>query len=157
MGIGSFISEHALSLHREYLSSLMARRTMGMEKGNALDMEIRSHELFFSSFRRDFSRCERACRGYGSENAFLFALSEYAETQKNCFLYIFSRQRYPYVAFSTDGKDAFRAALCVDLFEHAYFLDYGFDKNAYLRAALSRMDLSLLDKNFHEKGKNSGN
>ena len=156
MGIGRFVSEHALSLHREYLEALRAKKCMGMDTKESLDPKIRSHDLYFSSFRTGFTRCERAARGYGSENAFIFALREFCEAKENCFLYVFPRSRYPYVGFSVDPRDAFRAVLCVDLFEHAYFLDYGFDKNAYLHAALTHLDLSLLDVDFQKKEKNGG-
>lgn len=153
LGIDRFISAHALSLHREYLEALRAKKCMGLDAKEGLELKIRSHELYFSSFRTGFARCERAARGYGSENAFIFALREFAEAKENCFLYVFPRNRYPYVGFSADPRDAFRSVLCVDLFEHAYFLDYGFDKNAYLHAALSHLDLSLLDRDFQRNGK----
>ena len=34
--------------------------------------------------------------------------------------------------------------LCIDLYEHAYFGDYGFDRKRYISAALSVLDLSKL-------------
>ena len=36
--------------------------------------------------------------------------------------------------------------LALDVFEHAYFRDFGFDKGRYIRAALSYLDLSRVDK-----------
>ena len=35
-------------------------------------------------------------------------------------------------------------ALAIDVSEHAYFLDYGFDKQRYIMAALPFLDLSKL-------------
>ena len=34
--------------------------------------------------------------------------------------------------------------LAVDLFEHSYFIDYGFEKEKYLSSALSNLNLSRL-------------
>ncbi len=116
---------------------------MNTEKG--IEVDIHSHEMYFSSFRRERVHGARVCRGYGSENAFAFELKEYGDLQGACFLYIFPLNRFPFVGFSANPKDAFRAVLCIDLFEHAYFLDYGFDRSAYLTAALSHLDLSVLD------------
>ena len=152
LGLGCFVSERAISLHRDFLASLQAKKRMEVDK-NGLDVQIRSHEVYFSSFRRERGRCARICAAYGSENAFTFAVKEYADTKGACFLYVFPLRRYPYVGFSVNERDAYRAALCIDLFEHAYFHDYGFDRSAYLLAAISHLDLAALDKNFSEKQK----
>ena len=150
LGIGCFVSERALSLHREHLASLSARKRMGMQAAD-LDALIRSHEVYFSSFRKERVRCARVTAAYGSENAFAFALKEYAAAKGACFLYIYPLRRFPFVGFSSNERDAFRALLCIDLFEHAYFHDYGFDRESYLLAAISHLDLSVLDKDFCEK------
>ena len=41
--------------------------------------------------------------------------------------------------------------LAVDLSEHAYFTDYGFDKSEYVRNLLPYLDLSILDKKISDK------
>ena len=43
--------------------------------------------------------------------------------------------------------------LAVDLCEHAYFYDYGFDKKSYLKAALSSLDLSKIENTVEKKKK----
>ena len=146
MGIECIVSSETLSLHRAHLDALRAKKRMGLNMSKDLDADIQSHVLYFSSFCRERMRCERIRKGYGSENAFVFELKEYAERQSACFLYIFPLHRFPYVGFSASAKDIRRTVLCIDLFEHAYFLDYGFDRSAYLTAALSHLDLSVFDK-----------
>ena len=42
----------------------------------------------------------------------------------------------------------FRPILALDLCEHAYFIDYAFDKERYLRAALAHFNLEKLDKSM---------
>ncbi len=146
MGIRCFLSNESLSRHYAYLESLRARKRMEMGHVRSVETQIRAHELYFSSFRRERMRCERVRRGFGSENAFTYALKEYADGRAADFLYIFPIRRYPYVGYSTDERDAYRAVLSIDLCEHAYFLDYGFERDSYLHAALSHLDLSVLDK-----------
>lgn len=155
MGITSFLSEENLSLHREHLSALRLKKRMAENAlvAQRIERQILSHELFFSSFRKERVRCERIREGYGSENRFCFSLKEYAEGFHSGFLYIFPLRRFPYVGFGTEEKNLDRAVLAIDLFEHAYFLDYGFDFCAYLEAALAHLDLSKLEaENDVKKG-----
>ncbi len=153
MGIACFLSEESLSLHKEYLCALRTKRKLEENASQArlLDEQILAHELFFSSFRKERVRCERIRKGYGSENRFCFALKEYAETGGTDFLYIFPIGRYPYVGFGREAHLLKRAVLAIDLFEHAYFLDYGFDFPSYLQAALAHLDFSRLDVNAEKE------
>lgn len=149
MGLVSFLSEENIALHREYLASMRARRKMGLCEGREREVNeaILSHELYFSSFARQRRPCERARRGFGSESALCYELKCFALTKGSGFLYIVPLSRYPYIGYSSRGADAYRARLCIDLFEHAYFLDYGFDFERYLCCALSHLDLCRLDEN----------
>ena len=52
---------------------------------------------------------------------------------------------------TSDALDAFLRAqrlpcLCVDVCEHAYLQDYGFEKEAYVRAAVAHLDVAKLLK-----------
>ena len=38
--------------------------------------------------------------------------------------------------------------VCIDVCEHAYFLDYGFDKERYLKSALPYLDITKLLEKF---------
>ncbi len=155
MGINCFLSEENLSLHREYLSSLRLKRKMADSRAaqKCIEAEIRSHELYFLSFRKERVRSECIRKGYGSESRFCFLLKEYAEASASDFLYIFLLKHPPFVGFSKDVRFLARAVLAIDLCEHAYFLDYGFDFSAYLLAAIGHLDLSRTDSEGEEKKK----
>lgn len=146
MGIECFVSGESLRIHKEHLSALRMKKEIctTQKEREDLAVQIRSHELYFSSFRRERVPCERVRAGYRSENDFCFELSEYAQHQRFGFLYIYPMARYPFVGFGTEEKNLARAALALDLWEHAYFLDYGFDYISYLKAALSHLDFSRL-------------
>ncbi len=146
MGIECFVSEESLRIHKEHLCALRMKKEIcvSARDASALQASIRSHELYFSSFRKERTPCERIRAGYRSENNFCFELLEYAKRQCLGFLYIYPMVRHPFVGFGTDEKYLSRALLAVDLWEHAYFLDYGFNFASYLEAALSHLDLSRL-------------
>lgn len=146
MGIECFISAQALELHREYAFALQTKKTMcaSRKAAAAIENEIRAHALYFSSFRHERSRSQRIKEGYRSENRFCFLLSEYAKNLRFGFLYIYPIARHPYVGYGVEERNIDRAVLAIDLCEHAYFLDYGFDFSAYLSAALSHLDFSRL-------------
>ena len=109
-----------------------------------IENDILSHELYFSSFCNNHIPCPRIREGYQSENRFCFLLSEYVKNIRYGFLYIYPLARYPFVGYGTAEKDLARAVLAIDLWEHAYFLDYGFDFSSYVEAALSHLDFSRL-------------
>ena len=134
MGIECFVSAEALALHKEHLSALRTRKDICTEKkaADSIACEISAHTLYFNSFRRDRVPCPRIKSGYGSENRFCYVLLEYALTVRYGFLYIYPKSGFPYVGFGNEEKHLSRAALAIDLWEHAYFLDYGFDKNRYI-------------------------
>ena len=146
MGIECFISEESLRVHKEYLSVLRMKKqacqTRREEK--QIENEIRSHELYFDSFRQDCVPCSRIKAGFASENHFCFLLSEYIKNVGSGFLYIYPMPHSPFVGYGIAQKHLLRAVLAIDLCEHAYFIDYGFDFSAYVRAALSHLDFSRL-------------
>lgn len=129
---------------RGILRSGLKRRER--EEAWSIKTDIIAHEIYFSSFGDGGGVCREVKRQYGSEAAFLYALHE-ASIDKSGFLLVFSRDgKIDYYA----GEDYRRvitereACLAVDLCEHAYFLDWGFDKAGYLRGALSNLNLSKL-------------
>lgn len=152
MGIRNFISEENLTLHKEYLEALRLKKRMLMGALNVrrVETDIKAHELYFSSFCEDRIRCDLICKSYGSENRFCFLLKEYAEKRRGEFLYLYPLCRFPFVGYGTEDKLAYRAVLAIDLCEHAYFLDYGFDYLSYIEAALSHLDLKRLNRKANE-------
>ena len=164
-----FLSERNLELHRAYLEDARLRmsvleksgcveagkrypellRTRIKEaKGEVLSLaeDIYHHELFFTSFgeRGTASSCLKP--RYTSTAGFLYEAERYAMSRDGGFLLIFYDGKSAVISHSTERvmRRCGEPCLAVDLCEHAYFLDYGFDKLSYVRGALSHLDLSRL-------------
>ena len=146
MGIECFISAEALRIHREHLCALRMKKAMchTRKEKDSVESEIRAHELYFSSFHCEHTPCQRIKEGYQSENRFCFLLSEYAKSVRCGFIYIYPCARHPFVGFGSSDRALSRAVLAIDLWEHAYFLDYGFDFSSYITQALAHLDFSRL-------------
>lgn len=170
----NFISDACKALHEDYLRTMKLRLSifeksyskvagkslseierMRIPSGEReelirLKAEILAHELYFSSFGASNERCERVCEHYGSEAAFLYRLFTECACVDGGFLLLYADSR---------GKPSFYAGrdyigllyrdtpmLAVDLCEHAYFCDYGFNRDSYVKAALSELKLSKIFK-----------
>lgn len=168
-----FLSEENIEIHKESVRqkklklSIIEKSVEGIKGANireimrqklkkndrddalALMSDIRLHEIFFSSFAENtYSSSEPVKRRYGSEASFLNEL--YRECMSQCFGFV--------CVFFLEGNVSIETAafelhklfyhsdpiLAIDVSEHAYFLDYGFDKERYLRSALPYLDLSRL-------------
>ncbi len=115
--------------------------------------DIKMHEIYFSSFGQSFIPCPKVKERFGSENNFAYLVSRYAEEMTDGFVCVWS-DRAGRIRFS-DSRELPKGAeihLAIDLYEHAYFKDYGFKKSAYVRAALAHLDFSRI--NERENGKN---
>ena len=113
------------------------------------------HESYFSSFTTLPSPCPEVKKYYSSENAFCYELLSAARKLECGFVYAL-RDRRGRVNIVSDPFCAIpissRNVLALDVSEHAYFSDYGFNKDEYLRRALAYLNLSKL---FSEDGKTS--
>ena len=80
-----------------------------------------------------------------------------AISREGCFLFVYvDKNGIPKWSFSKEGNGEFvlfQPILSIDLYEHTYFLDYGFDKKRFIRTAISYLDISSLD-NLIKKGYN---
>ena len=143
--MNTFLSEENIRRHEEYLNNLRLKLSI-LEKSDPSAMrigsqmkreeselikEIKSHELFFDSFTQeqgaghDRERYEIYCRCIERECGFL------------------------YIYYDRGIKTSFdmprvEKCLCIDLFEHCYFLDYGFKKDKFLKNCISHLDLARL-------------
>lgn len=169
-----FLSEENVNAHKEYHRSLrlkysiLEKSIIGIknktpreiirqklksdDKREVLGLlsEIILHDVFFSSFGygEDFS-LQTLNETFGSRAAFLFKLLSDGMKLKYGFVCAYSDKEKIWVDSSSDMKNltvGFIPAVAIDVCEHAYFSDYGFDKERYLRAAISRLDLSRLAK-----------
>ena len=164
-----FLSEENIALHKEYVRQMRLKYSIlessipalhgadvleisrlrltrrDREDATALLSDIALHDIFFSSFAKEkYARSERISREFGSEAAFLNSLFVLCKNSACGFLTVDKNSRAKVVL---DPRDAFcngSPMLAIDLFEHAYFLDYGFDRERYLVLCLSYLDLSKL-------------
>ncbi len=177
----TFLSDAALSEHREYLSSLKNRAAIYSKSGidvrmlgrggarggrlsfaeakgvRALMRNIEMHELYFDSFGASFVPCDAVRKSFGSENNFAFELTRFSETADADFVCVFS-DRNGKIRFCADRflPEGVAVHLALDLCEHAYFRDYGFNRGAYLRAALAHLDFSRIN-GYYAQMREQGN
>ena len=167
-----FLSEESELLHREYVAKEKLRYSVFLKSYNispevdfhdilkrklpredkeeiiTLLSDIRSHDLFFSSFGERYSDSKKIRAEYGSVPNFFYSILCDSKKNKYGFLYIlkdFGKINY---CFSESGKSVFlnrKPILSVDLSEHAYFMDYRFEREEYLKNALSYLKLSKCD------------
>lgn len=118
------------------------------EAAAALKADILAHELYFSSFSSPHQKSDCVRGAYGSEANFIYQLYRAAEGEDG-FLFIKpDRRGTPIWQICHRSLEGYLSAatpiLAVDLCEHAYFYDYGFDRLSYLKNALANIDLSHL-------------
>ena len=166
--ICDFLSDRSLKLHKEYLEKLKLQYSI-LEKSFpsivgksisdiqrmklrdkdeiiSLRCNVKCHELFFDSFGagNQASKLVKDC--FGSEAGFLYEIYAAAKNVDNGFAFITVRHGRPEVLFGTYTAlmKLSRPLLVLDLCEHAYFLDYGFDKDEYTRRMLPYLNLNKL-------------
>lgn len=168
-----FVSEKSVFLHKEHLKSECARYSIlkksfpkiagrtfseiyGMRSLARSEKEeilltlsnVLIHELYFASFTEKPVPCKEIKEYYTSEDAYLYEAWLLGREKKYGFLYFYlDRRGKPCVGYADTPFSAFRRVepiLAVDLCEHAYFLDYGFESGEYLRRALGFLDISRL-------------
>ena len=164
-GIDAFISEMAQKEHREYLVNLKHKaniwkksgvdvenasgrgifspRLLRAEKQTVTELcnSIKLHEIYFDSYRFSYMPSVWVKKSFGSENNFAYELSRLAEKSKADFLSVYM-DKYNNVGFC-EGLNAPQGALVkltLDLCEHAYFRDYGFKRDKYIRIAIAHLN-----------------
>ena len=140
----------------------------------ALRASVKLHDVYFSSFGAGEYRRSRVARDlFGSEAAMLSELYNLGATIECGYVGVaLDRASSPFlfsVGYSSENRgsaarqrrtprgayhalsptDLFAVGepiLCIDLYEHAYFDGYSFDKERYLASALSHLRVDALDK-----------
>ncbi len=168
----NFLSAESIELHRGYLSTLKLRlsvleKSISGIKGRelfeierlrigdddkaalcALKRDISAHEVFFSSFGRKNTHIGRGSELFGREAELLYALYNSAREADGGFLLVFKDRRLGVRFYS--GRYALKEisysypVLALDLEEHAYFSDYRFDRDSYIKNALQFLCLEKL-------------
>ena len=173
MGIVDFLTERAYAEHKKYCNDLKLRysvlkKSEGRLSGLSLSeiahkreikreirteairlhSEIAAHEIYFSSFS-SVGTCSRLVkRCYGSEASFLYEIFKASRDFGEGFCFIGKRGEDIYFKCVKTPSDILlfsEPTLAVDLFEHAYFRDFGHGREDYLNSALQRLNLSVFD------------
>lgn len=118
------------------------------EEALKLLFPIKAHECFFNSFSEVPVKSETVLKAYPSMENFAYEL--YLEAMANgCgFLFVYLDRGAPKTLFMDRYDKAFlkiEPLFALDLFEHTYFLDYGFEKERFVRAAIMYLNTARLD------------
>jgi Fe-Mn family superoxide dismutase len=163
------LSDENIALHKEYVRQMRLKlsiiesyiptiRNMSvrdvlslrLDKRDRRDIlallpEISIHDLYFSSFTGNKNIPSEAVRKrFGSESAFLNTLYREALEMHYGFLAIFENGSFSKVSDYPSVYTRSAPVLAIDLCEHAYFLDYGFDRERYIISCLTYLDLGKI-------------
>ncbi len=164
-----FLSKRSIDMHKEYLKDIKLRisvfeksypdasgakisdikrlRLLRSERDELFRLRCEEllHEVYFSSFCECGGHSELIRKQYGSEASFLYKLMREC-MEKSGFLVIYKRagDASYYIGEKYDILENIMPLLAVDLCEHSYLLDYGFNKQGYLKYALNSLDLSKI-------------
>ena len=167
-----FLSDTSIALHTEHIRqmklkySILEKSIQGLsgkeifeikrmrlpacEKEYAVSLlaDIKLHEIFFSSFSQaPYQRLSPIQRGCISEASLLDEIYRKSVASKYGFLTVSLIDEHLNVSASDNYASLFANGspiLAFDLCEHAYFLDYGFAQDKYVKSALPYLDLSRL-------------
>ena len=170
--MNQFLSEENTNMHREYIRqkrlkySILEDSVRGIRGADIWDLyrlkiserdradsiglltEIKLHDIFFSSFSTvRYQRSPRVASIYGNEAAFLNQLYRLSLTQRYGFVCVYDVNSRIFAKGFDDYEKAFEPGeplLTIDVCEHAYFMDYGYDKDRYLLAMLPYLDVAKL-------------
>ena len=168
----NFVNEASYKEHAEYLNNLKLKysilkksesRLSGLElfeidrhreirreiRREALELlsEIKVHEIYFSSFGERGGKCPSLKEKYGSESSFLYEMLKKSVNFGDGFCYVYKVCGEVYFNCAKSPCDIFctcEPLVCIDLCEHAYFRDYGFKREEYLKRAFFYLNLSRI-------------
>ena len=176
-----FISKENKKIHEEYLRDLKLKMSIfeksypelhnkscreilrtkiavtEREKAAELKAEICSHEMYFSSFEYSNTPSLHINKTWGSEANFLYEIMTDSDKATHGFIIVYIDPSYNVKYCISDDILRqflnFDPVLAIDICEHAYFYDYRFDRREYLKAALSQLNLSKIEKYIEKKRK----
>ena len=119
-------------------------------KDEALQLlwHIKSHDLFFNSFNEIVVWPDEIRKNNGSRESFIYSLLMLANEKNSGYIYVYpDRQKKITLSYADHFDGAFvkyEPRLCIDIFEHTYFNDYGFKKEKFLHGSLAYLDTNKL-------------
>ncbi len=148
----SFLSEETLLRHIRYVEgrkaivdALSTGKGKPTAEESALEREWQLHKAYFSSF---------VPVGTGNVSTEFLYRAERAMSERQygfCLFYVDRKGNLEF-AFEDELRALPSDFLAVDLYEHAYFEDYGFDRARYVKEALCRMDFAKISEKGGKRG-----
>ena len=146
----SILEKSIKGLHGCSVRDIPHLRIGAKERDEAVNLlcYIESHRSYFDSFAILKKKCSNIRRYFGSEEKLLYEIYEQTRAEKGGFLYVYIERNHPKIKVMDPvaAYVGYFPILALDLDEHAYFLDYAFDKQRYLRSAISYLNLEKVDK-----------
>ena len=170
--MNEFLSDENITRHREYIrmqrlkysifessfpelvgadfSRACRVRLKHRDRTDALSLlsNIEMHDIFFSSFSSSpYPRSKRISKQYGSESGFLNEVYGICMGAIFGFIAVYDLKGEVNIRAFERCEEALtfgRPTLAIDVCEHAYFMDYGFDKERYLIGALPYLDIGRI-------------
>ena len=164
--ISDFLSERSIFMHNEYLKKLKLQYSV-LEKSCpsiigrdlaeiqrlkvpykdeilALKAEIVAHEIFFDSFGVKNQTSSVIRNSHGSEASFVYELYDAARKTANGFAFVVRTRKGVeiYLGAPVEILKTKNPLLAIDLCEHSYFLDYGFERELYIKNMISYLNLN---------------
>ena len=119
-------------------------------KADALNLmwEIISHVAYFGSFTPEPCKAGVA-KSFGiSRERLIYDIYIMGMEKNQGFIYLFldkcGRIKLHFACRYDGAFDKYQPILAIDICEHSYFSDYGFNKDKYLRGSLNHLDISKL-------------
>ena len=119
------------------------------EQAAKLKWSILAHECFFGSFIKNQANNSKKINQGKSRASFIYDIYVEACRREHGFLFVYLNKGVLKTDFDDTLKRAFikyTPILALDLYEHAYFWDYGFNKDLYLRSALPYLNTDRLNQ-----------
>ena len=169
--MSEFLSCDSIKLHMAYVNNLRLKLSIleksvgvkldGFESTRNMRLEpdvreevtnllwlIKSHEIFFASFTSECPKIDLTNTPFGSREGLLYELLRLGLSRCDGFIFLSVDRCGRILIYLTEKLDKSYIAnpprLCIDLSEHAYFLDYRFEKEKFLKNALNKLDLRRL-------------
>ena len=143
----SIIETSLLELSGASLEDVLKLRLAYSDRADVMRLlpEIELHGIFFSSFSElEYLRSDLLVKRFGSVAAYLDMLYRLLREASHGFLVIRQNGDCSVVTKYYRAFCCGRPVLAIDMCEHAYFLDYGFDRERYIYSCLSRLDIGKI-------------
>lgn len=146
----SILEKSIIGIKGKNISEISGQKLKKRDKNDVLLLlsDISLHTIFFASFADNtFTSSDAVRASFGSEASFLNELFVRCMEIDHGFVCVYNINGKISVGGGTDLQRLclpYLPDLSIDVCEHAYFLDYGFDKERYLRAALPYLDIAKL-------------